>query len=352
MTISYSNWIDAVLTINSTISEAIQSLNRSSLKIVLVVGKNNQLIGTVTDGDIRRAILMGKEITNNIGDIVQKKPVISSPQMSRNEIIDLMIANKVFQVPIVDKGGEVIGLNLWSDLVAANNIPNYFVIMAGGKGTRLHPFTTNIPKAMVKIGGKPMIELIIEKARAEGFVNFFISLNHLGDIIQNYFGDGTSFGVNIRYVKESAPLGTAGALSLIDVSNISDSIVVTNCDVIADINYAGLLDFHKVNSAHATMGVKIFEWENPYGVVRLNDLAILGIDEKPIQSFVINAGVYVLEPEILKKFFLLTEKNDMTDLFRKFLRESLSVVAYPIHENWCDVGRPEDLNKLLISKSN
>jgi dTDP-glucose pyrophosphorylase len=348
MAITSANWVATKLPINSTLGDAIESLNKSGLKIALVLNEQNELLGTITDGDIRRGILKGKTVVDNIVDVIQKTPIVCTPEMSKSAVVDLMLTNKVFQLPIVNQFGKVVGLNIWSEMFKPNIRDNYFVIMAGGKGTRLHPYTQNCPKAMIKIGDKPMMQLIIERAKLEGFCEFYISINHLGHMIEDYFGNGEKFGVRIQYLKEENFLGTAGSLSLLrKVSSLP--VIVTNCDVLADVSYSGILDFHNANLASATMGVKVYEWKNPYGVICLDDLKIIRIDEKPIQSFVINAGIYVLDPAILNGLLSSTSKVDMTDIFRQLISEGGDVLSYPLHERWFDVGHPEDLRKVINS---
>lgn len=347
MAITDADWVRATLLIHSTIGQAIESLNTSGLKIVLILNEHNKLLGTITDGDIRRAVLKGKKLTDNLSEIIQREPIICTREMSKTEIVDLMIAHKIFQIPVVDDAGKIIGLNIWSKLFEQPNTKNnYFVIMAGGKGTRLYPYTESCPKAMVKIGAKPMIQLIIERAKSEGFFNFYISINHLGHLIEDYLGDGSKFGVRIRYLKEKDFLGTAGSLSLLE-ERPELPIVVTNCDVVGDLSYSGILDFHNANLASATMGVKIYDWKNPFGVIKLDDLNIIKIDEKPVQSFVINAGVYVINLRAINRIMSMHSKIDMTDVFRQLISKGENVKAYPLHERWIDVGRPEDLKKII-----
>ena len=252
-----------------------------------------------------------------------------------------MAANKIQQIPIVDENLNVVGLHLWDEISSIPVRSNIMVIMAGGKGTRLHPQTENCPKPLLPIAGKPILEHIIDRAKAEGFSHFVLAIYHLGHMIEEYFGNGERFGVNIDYLREESPLGTAGALSLLNP--VPDSaFVVTNGDVITDIRYGELIDFHQQHFAKATMAVRVHEWQNPFGVVEINGIEITGYEEKPISRTHINAGVYVVEPSVLG---LLTKSApcDMPSLFELLREKEECVVAYPIHEPWLDVGRPEDL---------
>jgi NDP-sugar pyrophosphorylase family protein len=215
------------------------------------------------------------------------------------------------------------------------------VIMAGGKGTRLHPQTENCPKPLLPIAGKPILEHIIDRAKVQGFSHFILAIHYLGHMIEEYFGNGDAFGVKIGYLREESPLGTAGALSLLDpLPNVP--FVVTNGDVLTDIHYGELLDFHVQHNARATMAVRVHEWQNPFGVVETRGVDIIGYEEKPLFHTHINAGVYVLEPSAIS-FISKSVPCDMPTLFDRIKEKDMRTIAYPIHERWLDVGRPDDL---------
>jgi len=252
-----------------------------------------------------------------------------------------MQANRIHQLPVVNEKREVVGLHLLDELIAPKRRTNRMVIMAGGEGTRLRPHTENCPKPLLPVGGKPMLEHIIERACAEGFNHFSLAIHYLGFMIEDYFGNGNRWGVRIDYLKEQSPLGTAGAISLI--SPFPElPFLVTNGDVLTDIRYGELLDFHTRHSATATMAVRLHEWQHPFGVVHTKGMDIIGFEEKPIARSHINAGVYVLEPEALK---LLNhdEHCDMPTLFARLQEQGKRTIVYPMHEPWLDVGRNEDL---------
>jgi NDP-sugar pyrophosphorylase family protein len=213
--------------------------------------------------------------------------------------------------------------------------------MAGGLGKRLRPYTENCPKPMLHVAGKPMLEHIIERARCEGFQNFILAVNYLGNVIEDYFGDGTNLQVSIDYIRESSPLGTAGALALLE-QEPTQPIIVTNGDVLSDINYGEILDFHVRHDAAATMAVRLYEWQHPFGVVQTNGVDIVGFEEKPINRTHINAGIYTLSPKVLKHIKPDTAL-DMPSLFEDLQAEGKRTVAFPMHEPWLDVGRPDDL---------
>jgi dTDP-glucose pyrophosphorylase len=338
-------WHKIILPIEVTIKDVVKILDQVALQIVLITDESNLLIGTVSDGDIRRGLLKGLSLDSPIESIVRRNPIVVAPGLSREKVLQIMNSNKIQQVPVINKRNEVIGLHLWNELNSPPTHANLFVIMAGGRGTRLHPQTINSPKPLLPLAGKPILEHIISRAKSHGFNNFVIAIYYLGHMIQDHFGDGEKFGVKIRYLNESTPLGTAGALSLLDPKPNSP-FIVTNGDVVTDINYAELLNFHKQNNASATMAVKGYEWQNPFGVVQTQGLEIITFEEKPITRSYVNAGVYVLEPSSLS-FLKKSETCDMPTLLKRLKEKSNSLIAYPIHEPWLDIGRPEDLKKGL-----
>jgi NDP-sugar pyrophosphorylase family protein len=260
-----------------------------------------------------------------------------------------MHANKIHQIPVVDSNGQLVGLHIWSSVITTNQRPNTLVIMAGGMGKRLRPYTDACPKPMLRVAGKPMLEHIIERAKLNGFSNFIISVNYLADVITQYFGNGRQFNVSISYVHETEPLGTGGSLSLIDPLP-SEPIVITNGDVLTQVNYAEILDFHLNNQAVATMAVRHFEWQHPFGVVQTEGVEIIGFEEKPVTRSHINAGVYALEPDALH-VLSADDPCDMPTLFERLQEKTMRTVAYPMHEPWLDVGRPDDLNRANMEQS-
>jgi len=341
VTSSEQNWQKAVLPMNSKIREAIHVLNDVSLKIVLVTDARGVLIGTISDGDIRRGLLKGLDLESPIQSIVHHDALVVPPNLNRDVVIQFMMANKIQQIPIVDDGMHVVGLHLWDRINTSTERSNVMVIMAGGRGSRLHPQTENCPKPLLPIAGKPILEHIIERARLEGFSHFILAIYHLGHMIEEYFGNGDALGVKIEYLREESPLGTAGALSLLDPLPKA-AFVVTNGDVITDIHYGELLDFHIQHGASATMAVRVHEWQNPFGVVQTQGIEIIGYEEKPVSRSHINAGVYVIEPSAIR-CLVKAVPCDMPTLFDLLQKEENRVVAYPIHERWLDVGRPDDL---------
>lgn len=334
-------WRQAILSINATIGDAIKNLDQVAIKIVLVVDEQGVLVGTISDGDVRRGLLDGLDMSSPVASIIHRNAVVVPPELGRELVMQLMTANKIQQIPVVDDQHRIIGLHLWSEITAPPSRPNLMVIMAGGKGTRLRPHTENCPKPLLPVAGKPMLEHIIERSKAEGFNHFVLSIHYLGHMIEEYFGSGERLGVQIDYLREESPLGTAGALGLLRTSS-NDPFVVTNGDVITDIRYGELLDFHIRHGAAGTMAVRVHEWQHPFGVVQTQGVEIIGFEEKPITRSHINAGVYALDPAALN--LLSNEHCDMPTLFERMQSKDLRTVAYPMHEPWLDVGRPLDLH--------
>lgn len=341
MSLTPTAWRKSLLPSSATIQQAIRCLDESGLQIALVVTGDERLVGTLTDGDIRRGLLRGLELGSAIDSIVHRDPLVVPPQWGRDTVLQLMQANKIHQLPVVDELRRVVGLHLWDELMTPDKRPNMMVIMAGGRGTRLLPHTENCPKPLLPVGDKPMLEHIIERARAEGFVHFVIAVHYLGHMIESHFEDGSRWHVRIDYLREKAPLGTAGALGLLE-GRPQQPFVVTNGDVLTDIRYGELLDFHTRHRASGTMAVRLHEWEHPFGVVKIKGVDIVGFEEKPVSRSHINAGIYVLDPPALDAI-APGEHCDMPTLFARLQEQSRRTIVYPMHEPWLDVGRPDDL---------
>lgn len=336
-------WRDALLGEDATIQDAIRSLDRSGQQIVLVIDRDGALVGTVTDGDIRRGILRGVGMSDGVAAVVHRDPMVLPQGIDRHAALQLMRTNGLQQLPVVDERRRVVGLHLWNMLDAPHIRPNTMVVMAGGKGTRLRPHTENCPKPLLPVGGKPILEHIIVRASGEGFRHFVIALNYLGHMIEDYFGDGSRWGVEIDYLREESPLGTGGALSLLS-PRPEHSFLVTNGDVLTDVRYSEILDFHKRQDAIATMAVRSHEWQHPFGVVKTRGMDIVGFEEKPVFRTHVNAGIYVIEPVALDAL-QAHQHCDMPTLFERLQTSACRTIAYPMHEPWLDVGRPVDLEQ-------
>ena len=332
-----------VLEKSEKIGDSVRLLNDHGLRMVLVVEGECRLAGVITDGDIRRGLIRGLNLESPLADVMKTKPLVVTREVGASLAKQIMVANRIYHLPVVDPEGSLLGIHLLDEPDQKLQHSEVFVVMAGGKGKRLWPHTQNCPKPMLPVNGKPMLQHILERAREDGFHRFMLAVNYLGKIIEDYFGNGSNFGVEIEYLREDQPLGTAGALSLME-SPPDSSVIVTNGDVLTDIKYSDIVNFHKRYGAKATMAVRQYEWQHPFGVVRTNGMEIIGFDEKPVTRTHINAGIYILEPEM---FGLLTRNMhcDMPELFIKAQNFRHKTMAYPMHEPWLDVGRPVDLEK-------
>ncbi|SIO45842.1 CBS domain-containing protein [Rhodovulum sp. ES.010] len=341
MTDLEARWRRALLPKTATLTETIENLNAVGIRLVLCVHADGRLYGSVTDGDLRRGLLRGLSMEDAVSEIANPNPLVVPEGTDREIVRALMVANKVQQVPVVDPAGRPVGLHLWDTLDTPPERDNVMVIMAGGKGTRLRPYTESCPKPMLPVAGKPLLQHIVERARSQGISRFVISLNYLGQMIRDHFGDGAALGVRIDYVTEDAPLGTAGALALLD-PRPELPFLVTNGDVLTDIDYGEVLEFRARHEAAAVMAVRVYEWANPFGVVEMDGVDIAGFVEKPVIRSHINAGIYAFLPDALDHL----ERNspcDMPTLFDRLREAGRRTVAFPMHEPWLDVGRPDDL---------
>lgn len=338
-----SRWRRALISPEATLAETINNLNNAAIKLALCVDADGRLLGAVSDGDLRRGLLRGLTMQDLVFEIANRNPLVVPEGADRHTVRAIMKVNKVLQVPVVDAAGRVVGMHLWDTLDAVPSHDHTMVIMAGGKGTRLLPHTENCPKPMLRIVGKPMLQHIIERAKSQGFRRFVLSLNYLGQMIREHFGDGSAYGVTIAYTQEEEPLGTAGAISLIQPRPES-AFVVTNGDVLTDIDYHQLIEFRERHNAHGVMAVRMYEWTNPYGVVQIEGVDITGFAEKPVSRSHINAGVYAFSPAVMDHL-VQGHHCDMPTLFDRLRKAQHRIVAYPMHEPWLDVGHPDDLER-------
>ena len=341
-------WRQAMLPIDVSMKQVIQNLNETALQIVMVVSKDGYLEGTLTDGDIRRGLLSGLKISSPIESIVNREPFVVPLNMDHYSALHLMQINKIHQLPVVDEHRCLVGLHLWNDLMVSDERQNLMIIMAGGQGSRLKPFTDACPKPLLPVNGKPILEHIIERAKKEGFCHFVIAIHYLGHMIEEYFGDGSRWKVKIEYLHEDSPLGTAGAISLL--KNKPDApFVVTNGDVLTDIHYGEILEYHYIHDSVATMAVRLHEWQNPYGVVSTEGIYITGFEEKPTVRNYINSGIYVLNPDAINQLDI-SHHCDMQTLFTRLQEKSERTIVFPMHEPWLDIGRKDDLERAQSDK--
>tara|TARA_Y100001968_G_C19440032_1_gene761991 strand:- start:476 stop:1522 length:1047 start_codon:yes stop_codon:yes gene_type:complete len=333
---------------NASALEAIKVIENGSSKIALVVNSDEKLIGVLTDGDIRRSLLTGESLDSRIEKIMNKNFYSIREDEDKENAKEIMKLQKILQVPVLDKNSKVVDLLLHSQLENEEPIfKNSVVIMAGGIGSRLKPYTENCPKPMLKVGDKPILEILINQFISQGFSNFYISVKHLKEKIIDYFEDGSKFKANIRYLIEEKPLGTAGSLTLLP-KTIKKPFIVVNGDVLTRFNSSQLINFHNMHNAAATICVRTHESTLPFGVVETNGIELKRFYEKPTYRNLVNAGVYAIDPIILP----LLQRNkriDMPEFLVSAKEHGNKIIACPIHEYWIDIGRPETLKEAHTS---
>ncbi|MCJ8327986.1 MAG: nucleotidyltransferase family protein [Campylobacterales bacterium] len=332
-----------ILKKDSTIKEALEIIDSGAMKIALVLNEKEQLIGTLSDGDIRRGLLKSLTLDDSIESIIFRTPTVCYVEDTKEKILDIAIKNKVYQIPIVDKDMKILGIEEVDELLRVKEKDNKVVLMVGGLGTRLRPLTDHTPKPMLKVGNKPILETIILNFKKYGFVNIILCVSYKAEIIEEYFGDGSSFGVNIEYIHEDKRMGTAGALSLIR-DKLKKDFFVMNGDLLTNINFEHMMDYHLVNKSISTMGVREYDFQVPYGVVNLDNENIISIDEKPLHKFFVSAGIYVLGKEVLD-YIPNDEFYDMPTLFETLIKDKKKCISFPIREYWLDIGRLEEFEK-------
>ena len=334
-----NRWKDVLISQDTTILKAIEIIDASSLQIALVVNETGQLLGTVTDGDVRRAILRGTTLDMPVQDIMFRSPTVAGCHETRDVIVARMKTKQLRQIPLVDQNGRVIGLDIWDELVVVPERDNIVVLMAGGLGTRLGELTKDCPKPLLRVGDKPVLETILENCREYGFSRFYISVNYKASMVKEYFGDGSRWGIDIRYLEENKRLGTAGALGLLtEIPTLP--LLVMNADVLTKVNLKHLMEFHEELQSVATMCIREYEFQVPFGVVQVDNHRLKNILEKPIHRVFVNAGIYVLNPETIA--LVPNDYFDMPSLFEALLQNQKETAAFPVREYWLDIGRMDD----------
>jgi dTDP-glucose pyrophosphorylase len=336
-----SKFQDILVAPDISIREVLDIIELNSSRIAIVVDQDHTILGVVTDGDIRRGLLSGLSLKSNVHTIMNASPLIMSDDVSREEILLLAKSRGILAVPVTENGKFKALVSLY-ETEEHHVIENPVFIMAGGFGTRLRPLTDNCPKPMLPINQTPLLEIVIKSFIRHGFVNFYISTHYLADVVTDYFGDGSNWGVNIQYVHESKPLGTGGALGLLPAELIKSSFIMVNGDILTNLNWRSLLDFHNKSGAIATMCLRKYEYSVPYGVVESQDGRVTQMVEKPTQYFDINAGVYAVSPELLRQIEP-DEVIDMPTILEKNIDAGSLVSVFPLHESWIDIGRKNDL---------
>ena len=337
------DWKRNLIPATTPIREVIQLIDSSGIQIAIIVDSSGCLLGTVTDGDIRRGILKEIKLDQPVSLVMNPKPTTATDQSTRSENHQVMAAKKLRHLPILDKGNKVVRLQLSEDFYGSPKLDNWVVLMAGGLGSRLAPLTDYHPKPMLKVGDRPILETILLKFVETGFWKFYISVHYKADMIEEYFGDGSKWGVEINYLREKEGMGTAGALGLLPSKPVAP-VLVMNGDLLTKVDFSSFLKFHVEQKAKATMCVREYDFQVPYGVVKLDNDAILSIDEKPIQKFFVNGGIYFLDPEVLT---LIPENKpiDMPALFHLLIEKKHKAAAFPIREYWMDIGRLQDFER-------
>ncbi|MFI8711545.1 nucleotidyltransferase family protein [Brevibacillus brevis] len=337
------DWRELLVSPQSPILHTLEIIDKNARQIALIADENDRLLGTVTDGDIRRGLLKGRALQDPISLIMNSFPTVASPYETRENILALMKIKKIHQIPIVDEDGKIVHVEVLNDLLRPTRKDNWVILMAGGLGTRLHPLTHDCPKPLLKVGNKPLLETILQSFIDQGFHRFYISVKYKAEMIQEHFGDGSNWGISIQYLQEKESLGTAGALSLLP-EKPSEPFFVMNGDLLTKVNFEQLLDFHKTYQAQATMCVREYDHQIPYGVVRLDKYRLTSIEEKPTQRFFVNAGIYVLSPDAVENI-PHNQYFDMPSLFDHLVKNQQQTIAFPIREYWLDIGRMADFER-------
>ena len=332
------NWRQFVLPLTAILEEAVAILEKNQCAVV--VDEHSRLIGTLTDRDVRKSLLRHQSLSSPVTACMNREPTTLLNSWDNKQTREVHQKSGFEQYPIVDESGIMCGLFTVAELLNTK-LTNPIVLMAGGIGSRLAPLTNNCPKPLLKIGDRPVIETTLCELRQAGFECFWISVNYRSEMIQEYFGDGKRWDVQIKYLREQEPLGTAGALSLL-TEKFTEPVIVMNGDLLTKLNYQQLLAFHNYHQAQITVGVREYDLQVPYGVVDLEGVHIVKLQEKPVQKFFVNAGIYVLEPEMIEK--VPSNFFNMTDLLTQSVPEG-RVVAFPVHEYWIDIGQFEDFHK-------
>jgi dTDP-glucose pyrophosphorylase/predicted transcriptional regulator len=343
----------------TSFEETIKGMDQHKKSIALIVDEENRLLGIVTDGDIRRAILSGITPGEDVRKVMNQKPFCLNPGYANGEMVRIMVDKNVFHLPIIDEHKKVKGIVFKKTFTQQKIVPCPVVIMAGGMGSRLMPLTEETPKPLLPISGKPIIVRIVEKFRDEGAQDFFICVNYKGLMIEDYLGDGSRWRVRINYIRETDSLGTAGGLSLLP--EMDSPFFVTNADVLASINFKAMYQFHRDNGATVTMAIKKIHLDVPYGTVTLKHNSIVDLSEKPSVENYVNAGIYIIDNKCLEEIPENTH-YDMTDLIARLLSHSKKIAGYLIDEDWTDIGQihdyiiangeiPHDFKKLAAQKN-
>ena len=337
------DWEKVLIKPGNTIREALAAINSEILRIALVVDDRQRLTGIVTDGDVRRGLLNGCSLSDSVVNVINTDFVSAGADSTREELIGLMEKHDVLSIPLLEEG-VLVGLETLHRVLEKPVIENPVFILAGGFGRRLHPLTDNCPKPMLKVGDRPILETLLRSFASAGFVNFYFATHFMPDKIRSHFGNGEKWGVSIRYLYEESPLGTGGALGLLSDNPPDKPMIVMNGDILTKVDFNRLLEYHQQNGADATMCVREHTHQVPFGVVDGLDGQIVRMVEKPTYQHFINAGIYVINGDIVREV-PKNQRIDMPTLLEQEIAKQRRVLMFPIHEYWLDVGRMNDFNK-------
>lgn len=337
-------WQRIVIPPSMTIEDALKVIDAGAVRIALVADERGRLLGTLSDGDVRRAIIGRVPLSAKVEQAMNQTPRTAAASASRESVLRVMEQNDVPVVPLLDAEGRIVGVHNLKELLGPTASDSPVFLMAGGFGTRLRPLTDDCPKPMLKLGNKPILETTLDGFIGAGFRRFFISVHYMGDTIKNHFGNGERWGVDIEYIEEEQPLGTAGALCLLPPLPDGQPLIMMNGDVVTSVDFRALLAFHVNNDAALTMCVREYDLQVPYGVVQSAGHKVESIIEKPVHTFFVNAGIYVLSPQVIESV-PKNKRIDMPDLVSEVITLGYDVTMFPIHEYWLDIGRFDDLNR-------
>lgn len=338
------HWSATLVSPDTTLEVAVATMDAAALRIAIVVDSGGKLLGTLTDGDVRRALLQHLPMTTPVSEVMCRTPRIAEVGWTRERILRMLRDSDLLQTPVVDAAGKVVGLETIHGALERARIDNPVFVMAGGFGTRLHPLTQHCPKPMLKVGDRPILQITLERLIGQGFHRFYFSTHFMPEVIQDHFGDGREWGVSIQYVHETEPLGTGGALGLLPKDEIDLPLVMTNGDLLTSVDYVQLLQFHNSAGCSATVCVGYYEHQIPYGVVESEGSFLLSMVEKPTQRWFINAGIYALAPQLVRSVPAMM-RMDMPSLLERMRISGDRVSVFPIHEYWLDIGRIEDFKR-------
>jgi dTDP-glucose pyrophosphorylase len=339
-----------LVTPSMSVQQVMECIDRNAKGIALVVDEEFHLIGTITDGDIRRSILSGMNLDLPVQQVLDRRQPHPTPftayiETPDSELLHMMTERDIRHIPLLNEVGQVVDVALLSELVKEYELPLRAIVMAGGYGTRLRPLTDDLPKPMLPIGDRPLLEIIVNGLREAGIRQVNLATHYKGEMITEHFKDGQDFGVDIRYVREDQPLGTAGALSLLEESD--EPLLVINGDILTRVDFHAMLNFHREHHADLTVAVRQYEFRVPYGVIDTDGVAVRGISEKPLVRQFINAGIYLLNPSI-RHLIPNGQRYDIPDLIQQLLKENRPVVCFPIREYWLDIGKSDHYDQAKI----